>query len=142
MRPGHSDKYLWTVTGWTVNRNQFGGIGFGLWVSDEFLQIARNSPYCSPENQPRMAEMAGEIAVNAGFQNYGLHGLLYFSDEWGLIQINSPRGGGCWIALDQNEARGGGGAEWHDHNVDTVADQSLLMAIWMFYVNMVLMGDE
>jgi hypothetical protein len=84
-----------------------------------------------------MQEMAREIAVKAGFPAGPYDDLLLFSEEWGVVRIDSPLGDGCWITMDTNEARAGKGAEWHDHNVETALSQSLLMALWVFYSQMV-----
>lgn len=131
-RPLQTEKLLWKVTAW-FSRNQPHGHEFSIWVSPEFLETARRIQY----DQEQLQESARALAMEAGVNVS--RGCQYLSfGKWGVQVIDLLDAGRCFhLEMPPEQVFLEVGGKWSSHNIDHAADQSLLMAIWLSWAQLV-----
>ena len=118
---------LWTVTGWICSVGVTAGGSFELWVSPEFLRVAKDIARDN-DQKSRWQASARFILSQAGFQVEDYQTFLKFG-EWGLMHFEAP-GNACGMDFEGDDVLLEG-ATFQPHNVDNPRQQSALMAIWM-----------
>lgn len=105
---------------------------FSIHTSPEFEK--RSQQVLRTYGQDKIREQAIEVVKHAGARPPGE--LLIFDKVKGLIQINisSPQTG-CWLAVDGGDVESG--RHWSGHNIDTPAEQVLLLALWHWWAESV-----
>jgi len=119
-----SDLHLWRIDNWSVLPNCPSGCSFSIWVSPKFLEVAMEIKYEEKAFQDR----AREIIKGAGFKYVDNINFLKFGES-GLMSFNVP-GDNCKLDIER-------GKWFSSNNVDTVLQQSTLMAIWLMWANFV-----
>lgn len=128
---------LWTITSLGCNPSLGrDGFEFGIEVSSEFVQIAKDARINKPELRARMNELAVEmIAHNAGYAELAtVWPIFSYHAEFGVNQVSHPAGDGRWLSIAFDSGSLKDGAKGFSHNIDTSGQQSFLLAAWALYV--------
>jgi len=132
LYPTLPSRFLWRPIAWGT-RVGMGGHDFAIWASPDFLKAAKTARY----DEGRLQKLAREIFKESGKSVEGYETPFEFG-EYGLNRINLFRNG-MWFVLegetpDRYMLRGG---VYSCHNIDHAQDQSILMALWLRWVDVV-----
>ncbi len=123
--------HLWTIEDWSCFHGDYGG-SFKIWVSPKFLETASEAKHDEETSQKTVRSIikrAGyKVSESERFLQFGKFGLMHFSIP-GMAS-------GMDISYNESDVLKKG-AEFVAHNVDSLLQQSLLMAIWMMWANFI-----
>ncbi len=131
------DRYFWMVAGWSNRSATVNGTSFSIWVSPEFVKVAK-SIEMTPDIKANFQRNAQSIIQDAGWEvrAMGPEQWAQFG-EYGLMHFAVP---GSATGLDwdmQNDRPEEDGAMFVPHNVDSFMQQSALMGIWLHWTQFV-----
>lgn len=122
----------WSIDAMVCQLGQSGHC-FSIYTSPEFER--RSEEFLRKYSKDKIREQASEVVKHAGAKPPGE--LLIFDDTKGLVQINvSSSQTGCWLAVDGGSLESG--RHWSGHNIDTPMEKALLLALWHWWAESVI----
>jgi hypothetical protein len=129
-----NSKFLWTIDTLLYQPGIREGFSFTILLSPALVELASKAFINQPENRARFNALAVETIISKSYKLSPSHQTFAYHEEFGVQQINHPGGGGRWLAIHFEQDSLAVGAKGDTHNIDHGTDQSLLLALWCFYV--------
>ncbi len=120
----------WEVVVWSAKQGPHGH-EFTIRVDSDFLAAAGAADFSRQSAQREVTRLAKE----AGLQVPIGAKLLVFG-EYGVEGINHPQNSGCGLYLEATET----GGIVRSHNTDRSDQQAFLMAVWVWWIHVVMPG--